>query len=43
MRYEVGLFAQSEAVSAACGHFVHVYVGRDDRRPRPLPQRRFAE
>ncbi|AEB85616.1 acyl-CoA thioesterase [Alicycliphilus denitrificans] len=39
VRYEVGLFAQSEAVSAACGHFVHVYVGRDDRRPRPLPQR----
>lgn len=39
VRYEVGLFAQGEAMSAACGHFVHVYVGRDDRRPRPLPQR----
>jgi acyl-CoA thioester hydrolase len=39
VRYEVGLFAQGEALSAACGHFVHVYVGRDDRRPRPLPAR----
>ena len=37
VRYEVGLFAQGEALSAACGHFVHVYVGREDRRPRPLP------
>ncbi|WP_103045277.1 thioesterase family protein [Comamonas faecalis] len=38
VRYEVGLFAQGEALSAACGHFVHVYVGREDRRPRPLPR-----
>ena len=33
------MFAQGEAMSAACGHFVHVYVGRDDRRPRALPDR----
>lgn len=39
VRYEVGLFAQGEATAAACGHFVHVYVGREDRRPRPLPAR----
>ena len=39
VRYEVGLFAQGQELSAACGHFVHVYVGRGDRRPRPLPQR----
>ena len=38
VRYEVGLFAQGEALAAACGHFVHVYVGREDRRPRPLPE-----
>ncbi len=38
VRYEVGLFAQGEPMSAAAGHFVHVYVGRGDRRPRPLPQ-----
>jgi len=39
VRYEVGLFAQGEAAAAAAGHFVHVYVGREDRRPRPLPDR----
>ncbi|MEB2347347.1 MAG: thioesterase family protein [Comamonadaceae bacterium] len=38
VRYEVGLFADDEPLAAACGHFVHVYVGREDRRPRPLPQ-----
>ncbi len=38
VRYEVGLFAQGEPFSAAAGHFVHVYVGREDRRPRTLPE-----
>jgi len=33
VRYEVGLFAQGEPTAAACGHFVHVYVDRDQRRP----------
>ena len=33
VRYEVGLFAQGEPTTAACGHFVHVYVDRDQRRP----------
>lgn len=37
VRYEVGLFAQGQAVTAAKGHFVHVYVDRIDRRPQPLP------
>ncbi len=37
VRYEVGLFAQGEAMSAARGHFVHVYVDRQSRRPTPLP------
>jgi len=37
--YEVGLFAQDAPLCAACGHFVHVYVGRNDRQPRPLPLR----
>lgn len=37
VRYEVGLFAQGEAQSAAAGHFVHVYVDRVTRRPVPLP------
>jgi acyl-CoA thioester hydrolase len=37
VRYEVGLFRNDEEVSAAQGHFVHVYVDRDTRRPVPLP------
>jgi acyl-CoA thioester hydrolase len=37
VRYEVGLFAQGEASTAAKGHFVHVYVDRQTRRPTPLP------
>ena len=37
VRYEIGLFAEGADLCAAHGHFVHVYVGRDDRRPCPLP------
>lgn len=37
VRYEIGLFAQGEARSAAAGHFVHVYVDSETRRPVPLP------
>lgn len=33
VRYEVGLFAQGEPLTAACGHFIHVYVDRVHRRP----------
>lgn len=39
VRYEVGLFAQGEALSAAAGHFIHVYVDRQTRRPCALPGR----
>ena len=39
VRYEVGLFAQGEALSAAAGHFIHVYVDRATRRPTALPAR----
>ncbi len=38
VRYEVGLFADGEDLTAACGHFVHVYVDRQTRRPVPLPE-----
>jgi len=38
VRYEIGLFAAGAAESAACGHFVHVYVDRALRRPVPLPE-----
>ena len=37
VRYEIGLFANDEDQAAAEGHFVHVYVDRDSRRPAPLP------
>jgi acyl-CoA thioester hydrolase len=37
VRYEVGLFAQGEPLTAAKGHFVHVYVDSNTRRPVPLP------
>ena len=36
VRYEVGLFAEGEPLSAAAGHFVHVYVDRASRRPTEL-------
>jgi acyl-CoA thioester hydrolase len=37
VRYEVGLFAQGSAETAARGHFIHVYVDRATRRPVELP------
>lgn len=37
VRYEVGLFAEGEGLTAARGHFIHVYVDRATRRPVPLP------
>jgi acyl-CoA thioester hydrolase len=37
VRYEIGLFEEGQEQAAACGHFVHVYVGRESRRPTPLP------
>ena len=37
VRYEIGLFAARDPTTAAHGHFVHVYVDRETRRPVPLP------
>jgi acyl-CoA thioester hydrolase len=37
VRYEIGLFGAGETLTAACGHFVHVYVDRATRRPAQLP------
>ena len=38
VRYEVGLFAQGAELCAAHGHFVHVYVDKENRRPvKALP------
>ena len=37
VRYELALFSEGEADAAADGHFVHVYVDRETRRPTPIP------
>jgi acyl-CoA thioester hydrolase len=37
VRYEIGLFAEDGGEPAAEGSFVHVFVGREDRRPVPIP------
>ena len=38
VRYEIGLFAAGASSTSARGHFVHVYVDRQSRRPVPLPK-----
>jgi acyl-CoA thioester hydrolase len=37
VRYEVGIFRNDEETVAAHGHFVHVYVDSENRRPAALP------
>lgn len=37
VRYEIGIFAAGEPLCAARGHFIHVYVDRETRRPVTLP------
>ena len=37
VRYELAIFKAGEEAPAAEGHFVHVYVDRETRRPTPLP------
>jgi acyl-CoA thioester hydrolase len=37
VRYEIGLFREDGAPLAE-GHFIHVFVDRQDRRPRPIPE-----
>jgi acyl-CoA thioester hydrolase len=39
VRYEVGLFVQGEPLTAARGHFIHVYVDKASRRPAALPDK----
>jgi len=38
VRYEIALFAEGSSEPAAEGWFVHVFVGRGDRRPQPIPE-----
>jgi acyl-CoA thioester hydrolase len=37
VRYEIGIFRNDEALAAAQGHFVHVYVDRVNQQPVALP------
>lgn len=37
VRYEIGLFHKKRDDAAGVGHFVHVFVDRRTRRPRPIP------
>ncbi len=44
--YHLGVFPDGRDEPAAQGRFTHVYVGRESRRPAPLPdswRQRFAE
>lgn len=38
VRYEIGLFSQTEPSPAATGYFVHVFVDRESRKPTPIPE-----
>jgi len=37
VRYEVGIFRNDETVASANGHFIHVYVDSNTRKPVALP------
>ena len=37
VRYEIGLFSEGAREAAAEGWFLHVFVGREDRRPAEIP------
>src|SRR5690606_3250868 len=38
VRYELAVFRQGREAASASGHFVHVYVDRETRKPVPLPE-----
>jgi len=38
VRYRLGIFSENDAESAASGHFVHVFVDRENRRSMAIPQ-----
>jgi acyl-CoA thioester hydrolase len=39
VRYEIGIFVDGVDTATAMGHFVHVFVDRETRKPSELPQR----
>lgn len=38
VRYEIGLFKEGDDEPSAVGHFVHVFVSRETRRPVEMPE-----
>lgn len=38
VRYEVGIFREDDESAAAQGHFIHVYVDRETRKPSAIPE-----
>ena len=38
VRYEIALYVKGAEEAIAEGWFVHVFVGRDERRPREIPK-----
>jgi acyl-CoA thioester hydrolase len=38
VRHEIGLFRAGDDAPAATGHFIHVFVDRETRRPAPIPE-----
>lgn len=42
LRFEIGLFLESQEAPAAVGYFVHVYVDRATRKPVPLTEEQKA-
>ena len=38
VRYEIAIFKTGEDSAAAQGHFVHVFVDRDSRKPVAIPE-----
>ena len=39
VRYDIGLFGEAHETPAATGHFVHVFVDRETRKPVPMPDK----
>jgi acyl-CoA thioester hydrolase len=37
VRYELAIFRENDEKASAQGHFVHVYVDRETRKPMPIP------
>lgn len=38
VRYEIGLFTDDSDTCAARGHFIHVYVDEETRKPAPISE-----